>query len=116
MGGDDFIVIFSDDHWQEQCQAVLDQFAHQVRQFYTQETLQAGGVWGSNRQGEKVFHPVLSLSVGVVDLRADQGLNHHQVAELAALAKKSAKQQGGNHLYIQPYQSAYSRPALQKQS
>ncbi|MBJ7555785.1 GGDEF domain-containing protein [Marinomonas spartinae] len=116
VGGDDFIVIFSDDHWQEQCQAVLDQFAHQVRQFYTQETLQAGGVWGSNRQGEKVFHPVLSLSVGVVDLRADQGLNHHQVAELAALAKKSAKQQGGNHLYIQPYQSAYSRPALQKQS
>lgn len=113
VGGDDFIVIFSDQHWQKQCQAVLDQFAQEVRQYYTKETLDAGGVWAKNRHGETLFHPVLSLSVGVVDLRAEQGLNHHQVAELAALAKKSAKETGGNHLYIQPYQIAYSRRTLQ---
>ncbi len=56
-----------------------------------------------NRQGQTLFHPILSLAIGVVQPNSKQCKNHHQVAELAAQAKKSAKQQGGNHLYLQPH-------------
>ena len=56
-----------------------------------------------NCQGDTMFHPILSLAIGVVHPNPKQCTNHHQVAELAAQAKKSAKQQGGNHIYLQPY-------------
>jgi diguanylate cyclase (GGDEF)-like protein len=104
IGGDDFVVIFGDLNWQQQCEKILLEFSRQVREFYSEETLQEGGVWTKNRQGQTLFHPILSLAIGVVKPNPKQCNNHHQVAELAAQAKKVAKQQGGNHLYLQPYQ------------
>ena len=102
IGGDDFVVIFGDSHWQQQCTRILEKFANQVKEFYSAETLKEGGVWTKNRQGDTLFHPILSLAIGVVHPNPKQFNNHHQVAELAAQAKKSAKQQGGNHIYLQP--------------
>ena len=102
IGGDDFVVIFGDSHWQQQCTRILEKFANQVKEFYSAETLKEGGVWTKNRQGDTLFHPILSLAIGVVHPNPKQCNNHHQVAELAAQAKKSAKQQGGNHIYLQP--------------
>ena len=102
IGGDDFVVIFGDSHWQKQCTRILEKFANQVKEFYSAETLKEGGVWTKNRQGDTLFHPILSLAIGVVHPNPKQCNNHHQVAELAAQAKKSAKQQGGNHIYLQP--------------
>ena len=102
IGGDDFVVIFGDQDWYQQCESILDTFAQQVRGFYSEDTLQEGGVWTKNRQGDTLFHPILSLAIGVVHPNPKQCNNHHQVAELAAQAKKSAKQQGGNHIYLQP--------------
>lgn len=100
IGGDDFVVIFGDHDWQLQCQHILDAFAIKVREFYTQETLAEGGVWTKNRHGDTRFHPILSLAIGVV--HPTHCRNHHQVAELAAQAKKQAKQTGGNHIHLQP--------------
>jgi diguanylate cyclase (GGDEF)-like protein len=103
IGGDDFVVIFGDQDWRQQCDNILEIFEQQVRGFYSTDTLQEGGVWTKNRQGDTMFHPILSLAIGVVHPNPKQCTNHHQVAELAAQAKKSAKQQGGNHIYLQPY-------------
>lgn len=100
IGGDDFVVIFGDDNWQQQCQNILDEFAVKVRDFYPADTLAEGGVWTKNRHGEHQFHSILSLAIGVV--HPTQCRNHHQVAELAAQAKKHAKQTGGNHIYLLP--------------
>jgi diguanylate cyclase (GGDEF)-like protein len=102
IGGDDFVVIFGDHDWRPQCEAILLTFDQKVREFYSTDTLQEGGVWTKNRHGEVLFHPILSLAIGVVHPDPQQCSNHHQVAELAAQAKKSAKQQGGNHIYLQP--------------
>ncbi|MEL0622624.1 bifunctional diguanylate cyclase/phosphodiesterase [Marinomonas arenicola] len=112
IGGDDFVAIFRSPNWEQQCRAILARFAQEVRHFYTQETLQEGGVWTQSRQGEMVFHPILSLAIGVVNPNPDECDNHHLVAELAAQAKKSAKQKGGNYLYLQPYQNTYFTPSI----
>ena len=102
------MVIFGDQDWQRQCSNILEIFEQQVRGFYSADTLQEGGVWTKNRQGDTLFHPILSLAIGVVHPNPKQCTNHHQVAELAAQAKKSAKQQGGNHIYLQPYLNTYT--------
>ena len=107
IGGDDFVVIFGDANWQQQCQRILDYFAKAVRYFYTEKVLADGGVWTQCRQGNTVFHTILSLAIGVVKPNPEKSDNPHHVAELAAQAKKSAKQKGGDTIYFQSYQSGY---------
>lgn len=104
VGGDDFVVIFHEENWCEKCQTILELFATEVTKFYTQEELDAGGIWTKNRDGEHKFFDILSLAIGVVNPNPKACNSHHFVAELAALAKKSAKQRGGNQIYLQPYQ------------
>ncbi|GAB3488093.1 EAL domain-containing protein [Marinomonas epiphytica] len=100
IGGDDFVVIFGSTDWRQQCESVLTDFANEVQQFYPQKDLEQGGVWSKNRSGELAFHAILSLAIGVVNPDPTYCKSHHEVAEMAAQAKKLAKQQGGNHLYL----------------
>ena len=96
IGGDDFVVIFSDKSWQQTCEKILVDFALAIQQHYSDEQLKAGGVNTLDRHGEMRFHAILSLAIGVVHLLPNQCQNHLQVAEIAAQAKKAAKKQGGN--------------------
>ena len=107
VGGDDFVVIFNDDNWCQQCQVILDRFAQEVIQLYAPAELEAGGIWTKGRDGQHQFFDILSLAVGVVNPNPKVCDSHHFVAELAAQAKKSAKQRGGNQIYQQPYQYYY---------
>ncbi|MFT2098012.1 GGDEF domain-containing protein [Marinomonas sp. 2405UD66-6] len=102
IGGDDFVVIFGDTDWKPQCEAILSAFAQEISDFYSPETLQEGGVWTKNREGEMRFHAILSLAIGVIKTSARQCSNHHQVAEMAAHAKKSAKEYEGNYVHLLP--------------
>ena len=102
IGGDDFVVIFTSHQWEIICETILDDFAQQVQTFYDTETLEIGGVWCQNRQGDTIFHAILSLAIGVVHPDSNACKSHHEVAELAAQAKKAAKKNGGNTLYICP--------------
>ncbi|MGB0944357.1 MAG: GGDEF domain-containing protein [Marinomonas sp.] len=96
IGGDDFVVIFSDLSWQARCEKVLADFSLGIQQHYSDAQLKAGGVNALDRNGEMRFHSLLSLAIGVVHLLPNQCQNHLQVAEIAAQAKKAAKKQGGN--------------------
>lgn len=96
IGGDDFVVIFSDNSWQASCEKILSDFSFSIQQHYSNEQLKAGGVNALDRNGEMRFHAILSLAIGVVHLLPNQCQNHLQVAEIAAQAKKLAKKQGGN--------------------
>ncbi|TPE46876.1 GGDEF domain-containing protein [Maribrevibacterium harenarium] len=108
IGGDDFVVVFGDQDWQQQCERILNSFNNNVLELYDENTRREGGVWTKNREGELRFHPILSLAIGVVNPNPCESDSHHFVAELAAKAKKSAKQKGGNVVYLQPYQHGYT--------
>lgn len=107
VGGDDFVVIFSDENWCQQCHEILERFSKEVTQFYSPSEIKEGGIWTKNRDGEHKFFDILSLAVGVVNPNPKVCDSHHFVAELAAQAKKSAKERGGNQVYQQPYQYFY---------
>lgn len=104
VGGDDFVVIFHDEDWCDQCHTILKRFAAEVVKFYNPNDLDEGGIWTKSRDGDHAFFDVLSLAIGVVNPNPKVCDSHHFVAELAAQAKKSAKQRGGNQIYQQPYQ------------
>jgi len=100
VGGDDFVVIFRHPQWRDICEQVLSQFDEQVCSFYTPRDLQQGGIWASDRKGEPTFYPMLGLAIGVVHPDPYKCTSHHEVAELAAMAKKEAKKLPGSALFV----------------
>lgn len=100
IGGDDFIVLFQSDDWEHRCRKILQNFAETISEFYSIEDRDRGGYISEDRQGKKVFYPLISLSLGVIRANAETYASHHQIAVAAADAKKQAKRLFGNSLFI----------------
>ncbi|WP_261843536.1 GGDEF domain-containing protein [Aliamphritea ceti] len=100
VGGDDFVVVFRCEDWLERCQKIVAEFDNSIREYYSPQDLERGGIWSQSRSGESTFFPVLSLSVGIVHPDPYKCLSYHEVAELAAEAKKQAKLADGSHIFI----------------
>ncbi len=101
IGGDDFILVFTEADWEQACQQFLDDFAQQSKKLYSIEHQQAGGINAFDRQGKPCFYPLLSLSIGVVTDEAVVGCQSHlEVANLATEAKHFAKKIPGNSYFV----------------
>ena len=101
IGGDDFIVVFTGNNWLEYCENVLTTFAKIIPDYYKCEDKLAGGIYTENRLGEKCFYPLISLSIGIIDpTSTSQCQSHVEIADLAAGAKKRAKNIEGNSFFV----------------
>ncbi len=101
IGGDDFIVVFTGQDWENNCKNVLSTFQKKAPNLYSEEDRLAGGINSYDRKGNSCFFPLLSLSIGIVN--ADAMLNcqsHIDIADLAAEAKHQAKKIEGNSYFI----------------
>ncbi|QDZ28376.1 GGDEF domain-containing protein [Noviherbaspirillum sp. UKPF54] len=101
IGGDDFIVLFQSEDWETRCEAILTAFSAAVPEHYCGADRERGGYVCEDRRGRKVFHPLISLSLGVVRAEPAHFVSHHQIATAAAEAKKQAKKIPGNSLFIE---------------
>ncbi len=100
IGGDDFMILFQSEDWEARCQAMLEQFALAIEDFYSLDDRERGGYISEDRQGKKVFYSLISLSLGAIKVEARQYYTHHQIATAAAEAKKQAKKIHGNSLFL----------------
>jgi diguanylate cyclase (GGDEF)-like protein len=101
IGGDDFIVIFTCEDWLQCCKNILKAFKNEVPNHYKAKDVKAGGIHTENRNGQKCFYPVTSLSVGAIDaISTAQCQSHIEIADLAAGAKKQAKKIEGNSCFV----------------
>lgn len=102
IGGDDFMLVLGSEDWRAKLNHLLEDFQGQCRRFYRTDHLQAGCFVAHNRHGEREEFPLLSLSIGVVNLRAEacSQLDASQLAALASEAKRHAKAVPGYSLHI----------------
>jgi len=100
IGGDDFMILFQSEDWEERCRTILDKFALSVSDFYSIEDRDRGGYLSEDRQGKKVFYSLMSLSLGAIKVEPHQYYSHHQIATAAAESKKQAKKIHGNSLFL----------------
>lgn len=109
IGGDDFIILFQSEDWEARCECIVSEFGSAILEHYAAEDRQRGGYISEDRRGRKVFHALISLSLGVI--RAEPGWfgSHHQIATAASEAKKQAKKIPGNSLFIERRQGPASR-------
>lgn len=101
IGGDDFILIFRSPDWPQRCQAIVADFPGATRGLYRSEHLSAGGYVATNRQGQELFHQLLSISLGIVQVDGGLPYSSTQIAEMAASAKSQAKKVSGNALFVE---------------
>jgi len=101
IGGDDFIVIFTEADWQKKCQIILDKFEQQAIKLYKKEHQEQKGIAAFDRKGNATFFPILSLSIGVVPPKSTaQCLTYMEISDLAADAKHEAKIIQGNSCFV----------------
>jgi diguanylate cyclase (GGDEF)-like protein len=102
IGGDDFLLVLGSADWRDRLGRLIEDFQSQCRRFYREEHLQAGCFSAHNRQGQRQEFALLSLSIGVVCLQAEDcpNLDAAQLAELASEAKRQAKAVPGYSLHI----------------
>jgi diguanylate cyclase (GGDEF)-like protein len=108
IGGDDFIILFQSEDWEGRCRAMLDVFATTVPEHYNSKDRERGGYVSEDRRGRKVFHALITLSLGVVRIEPGQYVSHHQIATAACEAKKQAKKIPGHSLFIERRQGSAS--------
>lgn len=102
IGGDDFLLVLNSADWRARLNRLLEDFQSQCRRFYRDEDLDAGCFVAHDRMGKRQEFALLSLSLGVVRLRAEQcaQLDANQLAGLASEAKRHAKAIPGYSLHI----------------
>ncbi len=106
IGGDDFLLILRSPDWEERCRRLLGLFDQDKARFFDAEALARGGYVSEDRRHRLVHHPLVSLSIGAVQVSPGTFPTHHEIAAAATVAKKEAKRAEGSSFFIE--RRAYS--------
>jgi GGDEF domain-containing protein len=89
VGGDDFVIVFSSADWEYRTQKALDSSDQEVTRHLRPEHIQAGGLVINNRQGVEVFHSLVSLSAGLVQIWSGDFAIAAEISSRLVEAKKT---------------------------
>jgi diguanylate cyclase (GGDEF)-like protein len=101
IGGDDFIILFQSEDWESRCEILLSLANEVFPALYGEADRARGGVETEDRQGNHIFQPLISLSIGAVPVEPEYFDSHHEVSAAMAVAKKQAKKIPGNSIFVE---------------
>lgn len=96
IGGDDFVVITTSDLADILCENIVKAFDERVPELYSEADRKAGFIATTNRKGNIIQYPIMTISIAVVSNEHRILSNHLQVGEIAAELKKKAKSLAGS--------------------
>jgi diguanylate cyclase (GGDEF)-like protein len=91
IGGDDFIAVIKTNDISKVCEAIIDCFDAQSKQFYSAEHQFQQYVIAKNRHGQTEEFPLMSISLAVLHIVNKNKLTTTMLATKAAEIKKKAK-------------------------
>jgi GGDEF domain-containing protein len=100
VGGDDFVAVLSCADWESRVQNCLRLFDQAIPGHFQQSHLIAGGLVTNNRQGVEVFHPLVSLSAGIVRVVPGDFVLASEISTRLVEAKKQAKKSAGSSYFV----------------
>ena len=95
VGGDDFVLLMQSPDWEQRLQTAVHSFNEQARALYDEAARAAGGIMAEDRHGTLRFHPLTTISIGVLRVQPGHYRTAEQVASAAAHAKHQAKLNNG---------------------
>jgi GGDEF domain-containing protein len=92
VGGDDFVIVARGEPDESELDALCARFDQEIRAFFSEAEIEAGGFVSRDRRGRKRLVPLTRLSLAVVTNANFSGVPHPvRIAEAAARCKKLAK-------------------------
>lgn len=98
IGGDDFVAIFRNPHWQQTVERILKQFDDSIGGLYNGHI--GCDITATDREGRQRQYGQMTLSVGAVVVKPCQWHCTIDLSEEASIAKHHAKDLPGSSLYI----------------
>ena len=117
IGGDDFIVFFSGEDWEQICNNILAEFAAEIPLYYSVEDRHNKCVIAKGRDNQAHCFPLISLSIGSVKLtEKDFPQTSDAISKATTDAKGMAKNKAGNAFIItsppQPHRAKLEKKLL----
>jgi EAL domain-containing protein (putative c-di-GMP-specific phosphodiesterase class I)/GGDEF domain-containing protein len=109
VGGDDFLILFQSDDWRERVLRAIQLFNEGAQRFYAPADRLAGGIHGEDRRGNPTFFGFVTMAIGCVRVEPADAASLYgseQIASVAALAKRRAKQETSGFALIDAVESA----------
>jgi diguanylate cyclase (GGDEF)-like protein len=100
IGGDDFILVFRSLDWESRCRRLLSDFETTAPRYYDSNHRSRGGISAVDRRGQEQFYPIISISIGAIQVSNDAFTSHKEIASISSEVKKQAKKIVGNSLFI----------------
>lgn len=91
VGGDDFMILFQSEDWEQRCRFILESFNERARDLFDEEALRRGGIDAEDRHGVRRFFPFTTLSLGAIVIEPGHFDKPDAVASAAAAVKHQAK-------------------------
>lgn len=100
IGGDDFIAIVENEHYEEICQNIIAEFEKGIVDYFNKEDIEKGYLEVPNRKGILEQFPITSISIGVVEVNEGRFNNTLEIGEVGAQVKHLSKSIPGNTYVI----------------
>ena len=92
IGGDDFIILTSEDRHKAICEFIIKEFDATIPSFYDAEDAKRGNIESKDRQGVVRNFNIMTIAIAVVST-ANKKISHYaELSEFAVSLKKLAKQ------------------------
>ncbi|MEX1307080.1 MAG: response regulator [Eubacteriales bacterium] len=100
VGGDDFVVTLDSNQAEQYASMFIQSFDKLITQFYTKEDVDLGYIISTNREGETMKFPFVSISISGVDLSEVHNKNYLEISDICAEIKHKVKMlPGSNYLF-----------------
>lgn len=100
VGGDDFVFIAPSECASAAVEFLIREFDQGITSFYSPEDREKSEIRVADRSGSVRSFPLMSISLGVVELRQNAFTHHLEVATMCAEVKKMAKSISGSSFFI----------------
>lgn len=91
IGGDDFVAFVTNENYEEMCQNIIIEFDKKIVDYFTDEDKERGYLEVPNRKGIIEEFPLVSISIGVVEVSKGRFHNVLEIGEVGAQVKHLAK-------------------------
>ena len=91
IGGDDFVAFVTNKNYEEMCQNIIVEFDNKILDYFTDEDKTRGYLEVPNRKGIIEEFPLVSISIGVVEVSKGRFQNVLEIGEIGAQVKHLAK-------------------------
>ena len=101
IGGDDFVSLHCAADWERRVARILERFGSEAQALVDPVHWQQGGYVSLGRQGQECFHPICSLSAGVLPLDGSSQDHPAAISQTMAELKRMAKRTAGNSYFVE---------------